>query len=259
MPSPVHLLIVDDDPDILSLMQMDFELMGFQVHTAKNGLDALKILQGDTPLDIALVDVMMPKLDGYTVCKQVRELSHRESLPIILLTAKSQLEDKVRGFHAGADDYLVKPFELQELMVRMRALFRRSGKLADLQGKPATNTTDAKSSETSTAPTKTERLAVGTLRLLPTSLEVLIEGQLIRLTPTEFEILYCLVQHANEAVSLTTLLQEVWGYEASDDVRIVRVHVGSLRQKIEADPKVPRLIQTINHVGYRLSVDVAEE
>jgi DNA-binding response OmpR family regulator len=251
MSNVVQLLVVDDDPDILSLLQMDFELMGFQVHTAKNGLEALKVLQGNTPLDIALVDVMMPKLDGYALCRHARELPHREALPIILLTAKSQLEDKVKGFHAGADDYLVKPFELQELMVRMRALFRRSGKLADLQGKRGTP--NATPQETS--PKKEERLAIGDLRLLPTSLEVLCHGRLIRLTPTEFEILYCLVQHANEAVSLSQLLEEVWGYEASDDVRTVRVHVGGLRQKIELDPKKPTLIQTVNNVGYRLNIE----
>lgn len=253
MASPVRLLIVDDDPDILSLLQMDFELMGFEVHTAKNGMDALKFLQGPSPLDIALVDVMMPKLDGYALCKHVRELTHRESLPIILLTAKSQLEDKVKGFHAGADDYLVKPFELQELMVRMRALFRRSGKLADLQGKTPVSPTQ------STEATAQERLAIGDLRLLPKSLEVFCHGQMIRLTPTEFEILYCLVQHANEAVSLSTLLQEVWGYDASDDVRTVRVHVGGLRQKVELDAKHPTLIQTVNNVGYRLNIEESQD
>jgi two-component system, OmpR family, response regulator RpaA len=256
MASPVRLLIVDDDPDILSLLQMDFELMGFNVHTAKNGMDALKFLQGPTPLDIALVDVMMPKLDGYALCKHVRELTHRESLPIILLTAKSQLEDKVKGFHAGADDYLVKPFELQELMVRMRALFRRSGKLADLQGKTPVIPTQ---STEATEATAQERLAIGDLRLLPKSLEVFCHGQMIRLTPTEFEILYCLVQHANEAVSLSTLLQEVWGYDASDDVRTVRVHVGGLRQKVERDAKHPTLIQTVNNVGYRLNIEESQD
>ncbi|MFN9690812.1 MAG: response regulator transcription factor [Vampirovibrionales bacterium] len=256
MASPVRLLIVDDDPDILSLMQMDFELMGFEVHTAKNGMDALKFLQGTTALDIALVDVMMPKLDGYALCKHVRELPHRESLPIILLTAKSQLEDKVKGFHAGADDYLVKPFELQELMVRMRALFRRSGKLADLQGKtPITQSKTADASDSNAV----ERLAIGDLRLLPKSLEVFCHGQMIRLTPTEFEILYCLVQHANEAVSLSTLLQEVWGYDASDDVRTVRVHVGGLRQKVELNAKQPTLIQTVNNVGYRLNIEESQD
>jgi DNA-binding response OmpR family regulator len=219
-------------------------------------MDALKFLQGPTPLDIALVDVMMPKLDGYALCKHVRELAHRESLPIILLTAKSQLEDKVKGFHAGADDYLVKPFELQELMVRMRALFRRSGKLADLQGKTPVSPTQ---STEATEATAQERLAIGDLRLLPKSLEVFCHGQMIRLTPTEFEILYCLVQHANEAVSLATLLQEVWGYDASDDVRTVRVHVGGLRQKVERDAKHPTLIQTVNNVGYRLNIEESQD
>jgi two-component system, OmpR family, response regulator RpaA len=252
MASPVRLLVVDDDPDILSLMQMDFELMGFQVQTSRNGTEGLKILESTVPLDIALIDVMMPRMDGYELCRSLRKLPHREALPVILLTAKSQLEDKVKGFHAGADDYLVKPFELQELMVRMRALFRRSGKLAELQGHttPGASTTqggnDAKAND---------RLAVGELRLLPKSLEVVLYGKLIRLTPTEFEILYCLVQHVNEAVSLQTLLKEVWDYDANEDVRMVRVHVGGLRQKIEANPKAPSLIQTVTNVGYRLVME----
>jgi len=247
MTASVRLLVVDDDPDILALMHMDFELMGFAVQTAKNGAEGLKFLESQTPYDIALLDVMMPKLDGYELTKQLRKLPHRAEMPVILLTAKSQLEDKVKGFHAGADDYLVKPFELQELMVRMRALFRRSGKLAELQG-TAQKTTEALIVE------KSEILAIGELRLLPSSLEVVVRGEIIRLTPTEFEILYCLVQHANEAVSLPMLLKEVWGYDANDDVRMVRVHVGGLRQKIEEDSKNPTLIQTVTNVGYRLTI-----
>jgi len=250
----IQLLVVDDDPDILALMQMDFELMGFDVKTATNGVEALKHLEGTIPFDLILLDVMMPKMDGYEVCKRMRLLSHREETPVILLTAKGQLEDKVKGFHAGADDYLVKPFEFQELMVRMRALLRRSGKLAQLkQGGTATPT--VKVTDTAKTPPVDENLGFGALRLLPKSLEILVFDELKRLTPTEFEILYCLMQHLNEPVPLGVLLKEVWGYEADEDVRMLRVHVGGLRNKIEPNPKQPTFVQTVNHVGYKLVLD----
>jgi two-component system, OmpR family, response regulator RpaA len=243
---PLTLLVVDDDPDILALMQMDFELMGFAVETAKNGAEALRKLEQPLPVyDGVLLDVMMPQVDGFDVCKRLRQLPHREETPVILLTAKGQLEDKVRGFHAGADDYLVKPFEIQELMVRMRALFRRSGKLATLKPNGAV---------TASSKDKQERLGFGAMRLLPTSLEVHWQGQLVRLTPTEFELLYCLMQHVNEPVTLATLLKEVWGYEPDEDVRMVRVHIGGLRQKLEQDAKQPTLIETVNNIGYRLTL-----
>jgi DNA-binding response OmpR family regulator len=251
----IQLLVVDDDPDILALMQMDFELMGFDVTTAINGQEAFKQLEGTAPFDVVLLDVMMPKMDGYELCKRMRTLPHREETPVILLTAKGQLEDKVKGFHAGADDYLVKPFEFQELMVRMRALLRRTGKLAQLkQGAVATKAVES----TKISPVD-ENLGFGALRLLPKSLEVLVFDELKRLTPTEFEILYCLMQHVNEPVPLGVLLKEVWGYDADEDVRMLRVHVGGLRQKIEPNPKQPTFVQTVSHVGYKLVLAKAME
>jgi len=232
----VNILVVDDDPEIIDLLRLDLELMGFQVESANDGVTALKKAEAKA-FDLMVLDVMMPKMDGFEVCRRVRANRSCAGVPIILLTAKGTIEDKIRGFNAGADDYLVKPFEFQELMVRMRALFRRTGTL---------------NKETS-APKKDEVLGAGDLRLIPSSLEVLVQGRLIKLTPTEFEILYCLMQHVDEAVSLATLLQEVWGYEADEDVRMLRVHVGGLRQKIEPDHKHPQYLQTVTNVGYRLN------
>ena len=240
----VKVLIVDDDSDIRDLLRMDFEVVGFDVATANNGLEGLKVAQTQGPFDLILLDVMMPKLDGFDVCKRLRATPEAAHTPIILLTAKGQLEDKVRGFTAGADDYLVKPFEFQELMVRMRALFRRTG----LNTKPKNQPETGQGGKAS----PTERLAEGDLRLLPTSLEAVVAGKLIKLTPTEFEILYCLMQHVNEAVSLPIILKEVWGYDADEDVRMVRVHVGGLRNKLEPDPKHPVYLTTVTNVGYRL-------
>lgn len=232
----VNILVVDDDPEIIDLLRLDLELMGFNVDSANDGLNALKKAEAKL-YDLIVLDVMMPKLDGFEVCKRIRANRASASVPIVLLTAKGTIEDKIRGFNAGADDYLVKPFEFQELMVRMRALFRRTGTL----------------NKETTAQKKDEVLSSGDLKLIPSSLEVVLRGRLIKLTPTEFEILYCLMQHVGEAVSLATILQEVWGYDADEDVRMLRVHVGGLRQKIEIDHKQPQYLQTVTNVGYRLS------
>jgi DNA-binding response OmpR family regulator len=240
----LRILVADDDAEIVDLLKLDFELMGFQVETASDGLMASKKAE-TTTFDLILLDVMMPRMDGFEACKRIRQTSKTETpVPIILITAKGQLEDKVRGFNAGADDYIVKPFEFQELMVRMRALLRRTGHL----------TPQGKFQPKHQAPAKQERLVFGPMQLQPQSLEVLLEGKAIKLTPTEFEILYCLMQHVNEAVSLSTLLKEVWGYDADEDVRMLRVHVGGLRQKLEVDPKTPVYLQTVIHVGYRLKL-----
>ncbi|HEY9685987.1 MAG TPA: response regulator transcription factor [Coleofasciculaceae cyanobacterium] len=232
----VNILVVDDDPEIIDLLRLDLELMGFNVDAANDGMNALKKTESK-PYDLIVLDVMMPKMDGFEVCKRVRANRTSAQIPVILLTAKGTIEDKIRGFNAGADDYLVKPFEFQELMVRMRALFRRTGTL----------------NKEASSPKKDEVLAAGDLKLIPSSLEVVVQGRLIKLTPTEFEILYCLMQHVGEAVSLATILQEVWGYEADEDVRMLRVHIGGLRQKIEVDHKHPCYLQTVTNVGYRMN------
>jgi two-component system, OmpR family, response regulator RpaA len=232
----VDILVVDDDPEIIDLLKLDLELMGFQVDSASDGLGGLKKAESKT-YDLIVMDVMMPKMDGFEVCKRIRANRASANVPVILLTAKGTIEDKIRGFNAGADDYLVKPFEFQELMVRMRALFRRTGTL----------------NKSSQAEKKNEVLEAGDIKLQPGSLEVTIGQRRVKLTPTEFEILYCLMQHVDEAVPLATILHEVWGYEPDEDVRMLRVHIGGLRQKVEEDHKRPVYLQTVTNVGYRLS------
>ena len=233
----VDILVADDDPEIIDLLRLDLELMGFRIDTVSDGLAALKKAESKR-YDLIIMDVMMPKLDGFEACKRIRNSRLSMNTPIILLTAKGTIEDKIRGFNAGTDDYLVKPFEFQELMVRMRALFRRTGTLTQQNSKH-----------------KQEILAAGEIELLPTSLECFIREERIKLTPTEFEILYCLMQHVGEAVPLKTILKEVWGYEEDEDVRMLRVHVGGLRQKVEVEHKNPNYIQTVTNVGYRLVVN----
>lgn len=233
----VDILVADDDAEIVDLLKLDLEVMGFNIDFVSDGLSACKKAESKR-YDLFILDVMMPKMDGFEVCKKLRGSRMSANTPIILLTAKGTIEDKIRGFNAGADDYLVKPFEFQELMVRMRALFRRTGTLNNQQ-----------------ATRKNELLSAGHIELVPTSLECRIQGRIVKLTPTEFEILYCLMQHVGEAVPLGTILQEVWGYDPDEDVRMLRVHVGGLRQKIEQDHKNPQYLQTVTNVGYRLNVN----
>ncbi len=233
----VDILVADDDAEIVDLLRLDLELMGFSIDFVSDGQAACKKAESKR-YDLVILDVMMPKMDGFEVCKKLRGMRLSAATPIILLTAKGTIEDKIRGFNAGADDYLVKPFEFQELMVRMRALFRRTGALKQQQPQR-----------------KSELLSAGDIELLPTSLEARVKGKLVKLTPTEFEILYCLLQHVGEAVALGTILQEVWGYDADEDVRMLRVHVGGLRQKIEVNHKSPQYLQTVTNVGYRLIVN----
>jgi DNA-binding response OmpR family regulator len=225
-----RVLIVDDDPEIMDWLSMDLQMSGFYTDSAIDGLSGLQKAQNGN-YDIIILDVMMPNMDGFEVCKNLRKSAKTKAIPIILLTAKGTIEDKITGFGSGADDYLVKPFDIQELLVRMRALLRR----------------------TDTAQTHSEEiLTSGNFKLYPDSLEVYVTDKLVKLTPTEFEILYCLMQHINQAVSLPTLLDEVWGYDVDEDVRMVRVHVGGLRNKIEPDPKKPKYLYTVTNVGYKL-------
>lgn len=243
----VRVLVVDDDPEITDLLRLDLELMRFEVDSAGDGLAAVNKVT-TTAYDLIILDVMMPRMDGYEACQKIRALPNGTEVPIIMLTAKGTLADKVRGFNAGVDDYLLKPFEFQELMVRMRALFRRTGALTKDNNESLTTKTPAE-----------ERLSAGHLQLLPTSLEVCLHERRIKLTPTEFEILYCLMQHAGEPVKLAVLLKDVWGYDEDEDVRMLRVHMGGLRQKIEADPKKPEYVETITNIGYRLNPEGAHQ
>jgi DNA-binding response OmpR family regulator len=223
-----RLLIVDDDEQIRELLVFDITQSGYVADSAADGEEGLKkALEND--YDLILLDVMMPKMNGYDVCRNIRLA--KESVPILMLTAKGTIDDKAAGFNCGADDYLVKPFDIQEVLLRIRALLRRGGEVKNTG----------------------EILRAGDIHILPDSLEVLVLDKKTKLTPTEFEILYCLMQHINKPVSLATLLSEVWGYESDEDVRMVRVHVGGLRQKIEADTRNPKYLHTVTNVGYKLT------
>lgn len=225
-----RILIVDDDAEILDLLEFDVKSSGYFVDTATNGEDGLKKALANH-YDIILLDVMMPKMNGYDVCKNIRLAN--SSTPVLLLTAKGSIDDKTSGFNCGADDYLVKPFDVQEVLLRIRALLRRGTSEENSKYK--------------------EILRAGDIEILPDSLEAIILDKKVKLTPTEFEILFCLMQHINSPVTLATLLDEVWGYGVDEDVRMVRVHVGGLRQKIEKNTSKPKYLHTVVNVGYKLT------
>ena len=152
-----------------------------------------------------------------------------------MLTAKGTIDDKTEGFDCGADDYLVKPFDIQEVLLRIRVLLRRN------------NMEEEKNSLSD------EILSAGDITISPETLEAVVVNKKVKLTPTEFEILYCLMQHFNNPVTLATLLDEVWGYDSNEDVRMLRVHMGGLRNKIETDTKNPKYLHTVTNVGYKLT------
>jgi len=225
-----RLLIVDDDNQIRELLTFDIAQSGYIVDSAPDGEEGLKKAL-ENHYDLILLDVMMPKMNGYDVCKNIRMSG--SNVPVLMLTAKGSIEDKTEGFDCGADDYLIKPFEIQEVLLRIRALLRRV--------------------EPNKPENKKEILRAGDIEILPDSLEAVIVGKKVKLTPTEFEILYCLMQHLNSPVTLAVLLDEVWGYGSDEDVRMVRVHVGGLRQKIEEDTRNPKYLHTVVNVGYKLT------
>ena len=226
-----RILIVDDDNEIRDLLEFDIPSSGYFTDTAKDGMEGLnKAL--NNKYDLILLDVMMPKMNGFDVCRNIRQA--KINVPILMLTAKGTIDDKTSGFDSGADDYLVKPFDVQEVLLRIRVLLRR-------------NLSPAESHLTN------EILEAGNIEIIPDTLESVILNERKKLTPTEFEILYCLMQHFNKPVTLATLLEEVWGYGSDEDVRMLRVHVGALRNKIEPDPKKPKYLHTVTNVGYKLT------
>lgn len=227
-----NILLVDDNPKYLNDA---LPYYGYNVTSVTDGVQALRYLKKNAQsVDLILLDVMMPKMNGFDVCKNIRQA--KLAIPILMLTAKGTIDDKTEGFDCGADDYLVKPFDIQEVLLRIRVLLRRN------------QVFDEDKSSLSD-----EVLNAGDIEIFPETLEAVIVNKKVKLTPTEFEILYCLMQHFNNPVTLATLLDEVWGYDSNEDVRMLRVHVGGLRNKIEPDTKHPKYLHTVTNVGYKLT------
>ncbi|HLL79113.1 MAG TPA: response regulator transcription factor [Ktedonobacteraceae bacterium] len=226
------ILTADDDPQLLRLITRNLQLEGYDVLAASDGQQALEQIEQKVP-DLVLLDVMMPRLDGFTVCHKVREFS---SVPIIIVTARGQDQDKIRGLDLGADDYLTKPFSIDELLARVRAVLRRSQFAAK------------ESSRGLQATTTTGELAIDYAQHLVT-----LAGKEILLTPTEYRILAYLAQNAGRVVTQDLLLEHVWGSEYLGESHMLQVNINRLRRKLEDDPTHPRYIQTKVGVGYSLA------
>jgi two-component system KDP operon response regulator KdpE len=228
-----RILVVDDEERMVRFIRMNLEHDGFQVMEAFNGKQAIDKLR-DTP-DLILLDVMMPDIDGFEVLETIREVSN---VPVIMLTAKGEENDRIRGLELGADDYITKPFSPRELVGRVKAVLRRtegiSGSMHELIEVD-------------------DRLKIDFDRR-----EIWLEGKLVKLRPTEYRLLYHLVQNAGWVVSHDQLLQKVWGYEYRDEPHYVRLYINYLRQKLEKDPADPKYILTERGVGYRF-VDFRRE
>lgn len=220
-------LVVDDEPRIVNFVRMNLELEGCRVIAAHNGREALERVRDNLP-DIVLLDIMMPAMDGFEVLRRLRQFS---TVPVIVLTAKDEADDRVRGLELGADDYIGKPFEHRELVSRIRAVLRRHAT------PPPVPQTQLKVDE---------RLTIDFAKH-----EVLVEGKPVNLRPTEYRLLYHLVQNAGWVMPHDVLLAKVWGPEYRDESHYLRLYITYLRQKIEEDPANPRYILTERGVGYR--------
>ncbi len=228
-----RILVVDDEERMVRFIRMNLEHDGFQVMEALNGKQAIERLR-DTP-DLVLLDVMMPDLDGFEVLETIRGVS---SVPVIMLTAKGEEDDRVRGLELGADDYITKPFSPRELVSRVKAVLRRTeGATGSMHGLIEVD----------------DRLKIDFDRR-----EIWLEGKLVKLRPTEYRLLFHLVQNAGWVVAHDQLLQKVWGYEYRDEPHYVRLYINYLRQKLEKDPSDPKYILTERGVGYRF-VDFRRE
>ncbi len=230
----MKILVVDDEPRMIDFIRMNLDLEGFQVLAAQNGAEALDAVRKYIP-DLIILDVMMPKLDGFETLRMLREFSN---VPVIMLTAKGEEEDKVRGLELGADDYVTKPFGARELVSRVKAVLRRVSSLSE----PQESVLEID-----------DRLSVDFNRR-----EVIVAGERIKLRPTEYRLLYHLIENAGWTVPHEQLLAKVWGYEYRDEVHYVRLYVNYLREKIEEDPANPKYILTERGIGYRF-VDFDKE
>jgi two-component system response regulator MprA len=218
-----RILIVDDEPRMLSMMRRVLEADGYGVLLSGDGGAALEILRSE-PIDLMILDVMMPEMDGFEVCRQAR----RETLvPILMLTARDAGVDKVAGLDVGADDYVVKPFETDELLARVRALLRRA------------------------QPRQVEVLRFHDVELIPSEREARRDGEALELTAREYDLLELFLRHPRQVLSREQILQEVWGFDFLGDSNLVDVRIKYLRDKLELGGR-PRLIQTVRGAGYAL-------
>jgi two-component system response regulator RpaA len=233
------ILLIEDDGDMRELVAGYLEHSGFDVQKAEDGTKGQALALQYRP-DLIVLDLMLPRVDGLTLCQRLRRDDRTSQIPIMMLTALGGTKDKVSGFNSGADDYLTKPFELEEFLARVKALLRRSDR-APLSSKHS------------------EILSFGPITLVPERFEAIWFELPVRLTHLEFELLHCLLQRHGQTVAPSLILKEVWGYEPDDDIETMRVHIRHLRTKLEPDPRKPQFIKTVYGAGYCLELPTGKQ
>ena len=231
-----RILAVDDEEHILELIEYNLKKNGFEVLKAGNGEEALKIIE-EEQIDLVLLDIMMDKMDGTEVLKIIRERKETRDMPVILLTAKGEETDKVTGLELGADDYIAKPFGVNELSARIKAVLRRSRRGYH------------------TVEENGDFLRAGALSIDKVRRETLVNGQRVELALKEFELLYLLVKERGNVLSRDLVLEQIWGYDYIGETRTVDVHIRNIRKKLEEKGMNPECIRTVRGVGYKFQAE----
>ncbi len=233
--NPIDILVIEDDEIVARTIERSLRGHEFQVAVANSGVQGLQLARRRPPA-LVLLDVIMPGMDGYTVCREMRADPLLAEVPIIFLTAKSKDEDKITGFRAGADDYLTKPFNVDELLLRVRAVLRRTQHAAPPSAEAG------------------PLVVIGEYTLDTRTFKVATPRGEVQLTPVQYDLLYHLMSHPGQVFSPTRLLQEVWDYPSdAGSPDLVRVHIKNLRERVERDPRTPTFIRTVAGHGYTVS------
>ena len=236
-------LLVDDEPSIVTLLAFNLEKDGYEVTTATDGAEGYRLAISN-PFDFIILDLMLPSMDGMDICKRLRQ--EKFDTPIMILTAKDDELEKIIGLELGADDYMTKPFSPREVLARMKAILRRTNKAV-----PAEPVATAQPEPTED---ETEKIEVGEITIFPQLYEVHVAGELLEVTPKEFELLLYMAKRANRILSREQLLNAIWNFDYAGETRIVDVHISHLREKIEKDTKNPQYIRTVRGFGYKFEV-----
>jgi phosphate regulon transcriptional regulator PhoB len=231
-----RIAIIEDEADIVEMVRYNLRKEGFEVESFSRGREGLESLRRNPP-DLLLLDIMLPDLDGFSVCRQLRADERLKELPVVFLTARGEEIDRVVGLEIGADDYVVKPFSPRELVARVKAILRRQARTGDLGAV----------------------VEIRSLRLDPGTQDVTMRGNPVELSALEFKLLYFLASRPRQIFSRERLLDEVWGRDCSVTPRTVDVHIRRLREKIEARPDDPEYIGTVRGAGYRMLAEAPQE